>query len=233
LTISYILPTIFNIFNPRSPENSSSKLTNIFDLIKHPARAILFIFGLIGSALTPSSKFDSWLPVILGALVFVLIFWIFLLAFTLNQFTQIIRLNKTPFLGALIFVFMLVFFRGLGEKGSLNEAVAPRYVMGTSLLIASFLVLILERENAKFKVRVPLSILLVVLACSLSGLKTGLEWLSVRSLQTTALYSCIESHGATPDSCLNVARPIEEGDSSDEATSSDLKELSKYLFELR
>ena len=57
LTISYILPTFYNILNLRSPENSTSKLSNISDLIRNPMRAVFFIFGLLGSTVTPSSQF--------------------------------------------------------------------------------------------------------------------------------------------------------------------------------
>jgi len=232
LTISYILPTFYNILNLRSPENSTSKLSNIFDLIRNPIRDVFFIFGLLGSTVTPSSQFDPLVAVIAGALIIILITWNLSLLFSLRRFINKVLINQTPLLGALIFILMLVVFRGSSEQGSLNEAVAPRYVMGTSLLIFSLFVFILEKQNKKYDCRVLLAILSLVLSCSLSGLKTGLEWLSVRSLQTSELRACLESKTVNPVNCMQFAKPIEEGDSSDAATIKDLKELSTYLIEV-
>lgn len=232
LTISYILPTLYNILNSRSPENSTSKLNDIFDLIRNPIRAVFFIFGLLGSTVTPSSQFDPLVAVFAGAIIFVLITWNLHLLISFREFTNKVLINQTPLLAALIFILMLVVFRGSSERGYLNEAVAPRYVMGTSLLIFSFFILILERQNKKFHFRVLFATLSLVLVCSLSGLKTGLEWLSVRNLQTSSLWACLESQTTNPVNCLQVAKPIEEGDSNDEATSKDLKDLSTYLIKV-
>ena len=231
LTISYILPTLYSILNPRSSENSTSKINDIYDLIQNPMRALFFVFGLLGSTITPSSQLDPFVAVIAGAFILVLIVWNLSLTFKLEVFLSQLLKNQTPFLGALIFILMLVIFRGLNDQGSLNEAVASRYVMGTSLLIFSFIVLILERQNGNFHVRVAFTILSLVLLCSPSGLKTGLEWLSVRSLQTSDLRDCLEISTAIPTDCLQIAEQIEEGDSGDEATSKDLEDLSAYLRE--
>jgi hypothetical protein len=170
--------------------------------------------------------------VIAGALIFVLITWNLAVVFNLRKFTIQILKNQTPSLGALIFILMLVVFRGLNDQGSLNEAVASRYVMGTSLLIFGLFVLILEKQNKKFKVRIAFMIICLVLVCSVSGLKTGLEWLSVRSLQTTALRACLENPIVNPVDCLQVAESVEEGGSNDEATNKDLEDLSVYLIEV-
>jgi hypothetical protein len=230
LTVSYILPTIYNVLNPRSPESSTSKLNDIFDLIRNPIRSVFFTFGLLGSTITPSSQFDPLAAVIAGVLIFVLITLNLFLLFSLREFIDKVMMNQTPLLAALIFILMLIVFRGSNGQESLNEAVAPRYVMGTSLLIFSFFVLILGKQNKQFNSRVTLVILSLVLVCSLSGLKTGLEWLSVRYLQSSVLIACLENQIANPVSCLQFAKPIEEGGSNDEATTKDLIDLSKYLI---
>jgi len=232
LTISYMLPTFYNILNSRSPESSTSKLSDIFDLIRNPMRAMYFIFGLLGATVTPSSRFDPMVAVFAGVLIVILISWNLFLLFSLGGFISKVLINQTPLLGALIFMLMLVVFRGISEQGSLSEAVAPRYVMGTSLTIFSLFVLTLEKQNTKYNVRIPLTILALVLVCSLSGLKTGLEWLSVRNLQTSELRACLENITVVNVNCIQVAQPIKEGESSDADTLKDLKDLSKYLTEV-
>jgi hypothetical protein len=229
LTLSYIFPTIFHVLNPRSPESSTSKLSNIIDLVKYPTRVIYFMFGLLGSTITPSSHFDPWLPVLAGSVVSILFLWNLALASSFIEFVKSALLNKTPFLSGLIFVLMLVIFRGLGPHGTLNESVAPRYVMGTSLVVFGLTVLIFKNQKSSAVFRVPLSLLLILLLCSLSGSKTGLEWLSVRSNQTTILRSCVENKGAEFSGCLGLIKPIEEGDSNEDANLGDLENLSRYL----
>jgi hypothetical protein len=229
LTLSYILPTIYSVLNSRSPENGTSKLGNIMDLVKYPIRVIYFILGLLGSTITPSSHFDPWLPVLAGSVVSTLFLWNIALTNSFIGFIKTALLNRTPFLGGLIFVSMLVVFRGLGQDGTLNESVAPRYVMGTSLLVFGLVVLIFKDEKSSSKLRFPLSLLLILLLCSLSGFKTGLEWLSVRSSQTTILRSCLESEGTKSKNCFHLIRPIEEGDSNKNANLRDLQDLSQYL----
>jgi hypothetical protein len=227
-----MLPTFYNILNSRSPESSTSKLSDIFDLIRNPMRAMYFIFGLLGATVTPSSRFDPMVAVFAGVLIVILISWNLFLLFSLGGFISKVLINQTPLLGALIFMLMLVVFRGISEQGSLSEAVAPRYVMGTSLTIFSLFVLTLEKQNTKYNVRIPLTILALVLVCSLSGLKTGLEWLSVRNLQTSELRACLENITVVNVNCIQVAQPIKEGESSDADTLKDLKDLSKYLTEV-
>jgi len=229
LTLSYILPTIFRVLNPRSPENSTSKLSNVIDLVMYPIRGIYFIFGLLGSTITPSSHLDPWLPVLAGSVVWLLFLWNIALASSFIGFVKTTLLNRTPFLGGLIFVSMLVVFRGLGQDGTLNESVAPRYVMGTSLLVFGLVVLIFKEQKSRSRLQVPLSLLLILLLCSLSGLKTGLEWLSIRSSQTTLLRSCLESEGTKSNNCIELIRQIEEGDSDKNANLKDLRDLSQYL----
>ena len=229
LLLAYVLPTIYSVLNPRSPENGSSKLSNLLDIIAHPIRVVHFISGLLGSTITPSSHFDPWLPVVAGFLILVLFVWSIALTYGLVGFIKTVLFNKTPFLGGLIFVLMLVVFRGLGEHGALDESVAPRYVMGTSLLIFGSVVLILKEQNYNSKLRIPFSLLLIVLLCSPSGLKTGLEWLSVRNSQTTILRSCIEDVDTKVSNCLDLIRPIEEGESTDKDNLKDLRDLSEYL----
>jgi hypothetical protein len=229
LTISYILPTFYNILNSRSPESSTSKLSDIFDLIWNPMRGVLFIFGLLGATVTPSSRFDPMVAIFAGVLIVMLISWNLFLLFSLRGFISKVLMNQTPLLGALIFMLMLVVFRGSSEQGSLSEAVVPRYVMGTSLTIFSLFVLILEKQNTINNAHIPLTILSLVLVCSLSGLKTGLEWLSVRNLQTSELRACLDSQTVNNLDCIQVAQPIKEGESSDADTLKDLEDLSKYL----
>ena len=230
LAISYLLPTFFNILNPRSSEDGASKFNNIFELIRHPLRVLFFVFGLLGSTLTPSSQFDPLLPVFIGSIIFLLVSWNLLISYTFKIFMQDVLSNKTPLLGAWIFVLMLVVFRGLGEQGTLSESVAPRYVMGTSLLVLGLVIFILKRQNESLKPRLQLQALLIVLLCSVSGLKTGLEWLSVRSQQTTTLRSCLEIEIVNPVKCLGALKSIEEGESNDLSSGQDLRKLSVYLI---
>ena len=232
LTISYILPTFYKILNPRSPESSTLNLSDIFDLFRNPMKAFSFIFGLLGATVTPSSRFDPMVAIIAGALIVMLISWNLTVLFSLREFISKVLMNQTPLLGALIFILMLVVFRGSSDQGSLSEAVAPRYVMGTSLTIFSLFVLILEKQNTKYSFRVPLAILSLVLVFSLSGLKTGFEWLSVRNLQTSELRNCLENLTVSDVDCIQVVQPIKEGESSDADTLKDLKDLSNYLTEV-
>jgi hypothetical protein len=228
--LAYLLPTVFGVLNPRSPENGSTKLSNILDLIQNPLKALLFFLGLLGSTLMPSSRFDPTLAVLVGSLLITLIILNFLLLYSLKGLVHAIISNKTPFLAAMVFVLMLIVFRGLGELGSVSESVAPRYVMGTSLLVFGAVVLILERQNSRLKEKVSFYSLGIVLLCSITGIKTGSEWLSVRSPQTTALYSCLQIEKIQPVNCLVYYAPIEEGESDYQSSKDDLTIFSQYLF---
>ena len=229
MTLAYILPLVYKITNPRSPGDGASRFDNFFQLVGEPIKSILFVCGLLGSALVPSSRLEPWLPVTLGALLLILVVFTFSRYFTLRTFLHTIVLNKTPFIGAVSYLLMLLVFRGLGSEGSINESLAPRFVMGTSLLLFSFACLLFQINSLTARFHFYSASLIFLMLFSISGIKTGFEWLSVRSQQTVTLYSCLEAKPLMVDQCIYFAIPIQEGESSKQATLVDLKRLSKYL----
>lgn len=229
VTLAYLLPLIYKLSNPRSPGDGASRVDNVINLFFEPLKTIRFVCGLLGSALVPSSRYEPLLPVTMGAIVLVLSILTFQHYFTIRTFLRIILLNRTPFTGAFSFVLMLLVFRGLGTEGSVDESLAPRFVMGTSLLLFSILCLFFQMIDTRRTLYLPTSIFICVMFFSLSGLKTGLEWLSIRSQQTLSLYSCLEGGTYLIHDCIDFALPIQEGESSKEDTLQDLRKLTKYL----
>jgi hypothetical protein len=229
IVISSILPVFLNLENSRSPGNGNFKLGNLFDFFENPLKVVYFIFGLLGSALTPSSRFDPWLPLLVGAVLSCILLWNLACIFTLKNFIRAVLLNKNPILGGLVFLLLLLIFRGLGSESSLDESTAPRYVMGTSLLLIGFVFLILASKHRPKRVQVPFALLLVFMTLSLSGLKSGLEWLSVRNIQTETVRACLHSEKLEISPCLNAFKAIEEGESSNQDNATDLRSLTEYL----
>ena len=229
LMFAYVLPLVYKITNPRSPGDGATRIDNIIQLIIDPISSIRFVSGLLGSALVPSSRFEPWLPITLGVILLALIVFTFYHYFTLRTFFQTILLNGTPFIAAASFILMLLVFRGLGSEGSVNESLAPRYVMGTSLLLFSLACLLFQVTDSIRKLHYVPSILIFLMMFSASGVKTGLEWLSVRSQQTVSLYSCLETRPLIVEDCLYFAWPIREGESSKQVTLIDLRKFSAYL----
>ena len=229
LMLAYVLPLVYKITNPRSTGDGATRIDNFIQLFIDPIKSIRFVSGLLGSALVPSSRFEPWLPITLGIILFALILFTFYHYFTLRTFFQTILLNKTPFIAAVSFIMMLLVFRGLGSEGSVNEALAPRFVMGTSLLLFSIACLLFQVTDSIRKFHYLPAILIFLMMFSASGVKTGLEWLSVRSQQTVSFYSCLETKSLIVDDCLYLAWPIREGESSKQETLFDLRKFSTYL----
>ena len=71
--------------------------------------------------------------------------------------------------------------------------------------------------------------LFIVNLGAISGMKTGLEWLNVRSEQTVSLRTCVEEEQYEPSNCLEEYKFVEEGDSDDISAKKDLKIFSEYL----
>jgi hypothetical protein len=76
-------------------------------------------------------------------------------------------------------------------------------------------------------------VFLVVMSFSLTGFKTGSEWLVARSSQSEKVVACILSAQENMSQCLLVSSIIREANSSDEELEVDLDRLNEYLKKLR
>jgi hypothetical protein len=69
----------------------------------------------------------------------------------------------------------------------------------------------------------------IILLATTSGLKTGLEWLNVRSDQSKAVFDCITNNSNLTSRCITIASVIREAESTDPQLLSDLQKFTFYL----
>jgi len=206
LIFAYAWPMITKNLNSRAMPGDISLIHNIFGSLSNPLGIIKFILTLMGSILTPSSRYDPILPMALG---FLFLSFLFLFLFKKIQRNDIedIFLNKNSILGGLCFFTLLIFNRFGGLQSEIIGAAAPRYVTGYIVFLLGIFSLLIRKNYHK-----KLFVFMLILFCFLvfaSGLKTGLEWQKIRFSQTQTVVKCISEdlkHNKNiSDSCINLA----------------------------
>lgn len=228
--LSYVFPTILGLFNTRSPGHSSNFVSKLINVLVNPINDLKFLAGLVGSVLTPSSRLDPQLPIAVGAIAF---FSILLIYMANRHFDNRISLHttteSTPLLPSIIFMFLLIIFRGSEGSTNLIESSAPRYVLGSSLFLFSCYLLLISNLTLRNKTtQVVIIASSIFLTMSVAGTKTGLEWIKVRSKQSYELNQCLELHSNSSYKCISSAWEIREGDSDFDQVRVDLDKLIKY-----
>jgi len=231
LFFAYLLPTISNNISSRTLEVTSIDSHRLILFLYDPINFISFSLALIGNPLIPSSRLDPYIPIGLGILVIILFAIIVFRLFDYKNITKIIFSNKNPILTGVAFIYLISSFRSSGEYFSLDSA-APRFIFGAILLLLGIQSIILNNYSSVHK-RVDKIIvfsLIILTTFSISGIKTGMEWIKVRSLQSTKLYDCILNSKADLEICSNEANIIREANSSNKDLEIDLNMLKKYFI---
>lgn len=231
LFFAYFLPASLGILNPRSPQNSAEDVSSILTLITKPLQSVLFIFGLIGNSLLPSSRYDPYGPIIAGV-IFLAVFFILLMRLSsFKNLFQEVLINQNPMLSGIIFIVLIVLFRSNSGPNSLNDSAAPRYVFGATLLLLGMYVYVYRSyaSNHNKLDRKLFIVFCIILLATTSGLKTGLEWLNVRSDQSKAVFDCITNNSNLTSRCITIASVIREAESTDPQLLSDLQKFTFYL----
>jgi hypothetical protein len=189
ILISYVLPHLIY----KSPNSTSRNLPSAIDL---PWEIVKFIFTLLGSPFVPASRFDSWLPMTVGMSLASLLI-AFLRKNKINSFFHATEQSLIPI--GLIFTILLVLtrFQGAGHEPIISAA--PRYVSGTSLLILGYFLLIQD----KLQIQLRYFLLVIAFVILLSGLKTGLEWQSIRFKESNQIVKCLNDNlPRNQDTCI-------------------------------
>jgi len=227
MAIAYLLPTLLRNLNSRSGDNSVSDLDSYLSLLMNPIKSTIFLFGLIGNPIFPSSRFDPVPQISIGIIVTV-IFACFLIKNRPRQLFFTLAQNQNPLLSGIMFLALIISFRG--EK-SIEESTAPRYVIGSVLFLFGAYVYILKSKsasNSKILHKLAFAFAFIMLL-SLSGIKTGTEWLILRSNQSEALYTCIRNKELAVEKCVNIGSELREEGTSDVDFLADLRKLRLYI----
>lgn len=232
MVISYLVPTLLKLFNPRADDHSSGFISKILGVLKNPLNDLGFLSGLIGSVLSPSSRLDPQLPIFLGVLLLISGLSIYLLSTRHPAaLSNRVKVESTPLLPSLIFMLLLLFFRGSVGSNQLIESTAPRYVLGSSLFLYSCYELLLTNFVAKPKLRsFILATISIILCASFLGIKTGMEWIQLRSRQSLELNECLLVNKNSVAHCIDSATPIRQGESNPEQIRADLSKLVKHNY---
>jgi len=189
MVVFYGIPSYLDLV-VGSAKRPSSTLENLFTLAANPHWTILMIFALVGNVFFASNRFDPLIPSVIG-------FLFIAISSSLAQLKQprakfLIFQKHLTFLPGVFFIINILIYRGGGTYNGWENSVSPRYILGTLFLIISIIsVLELKVLRSKF---IAASLVLFSLLSMLGGLKTGLEWFSVRSLQQENLTECIDKY---------------------------------------
>jgi hypothetical protein len=194
ILMSYLLPKV--IYAPTRIDTASQSLhrVGITAIFKSA-------FALLGSASVPASRFDAWLPPLMGLIVFLFYISLLIHAFSTPFLADDVARNRIPLLTGIFFIILVIAMRTSNDINGLLTAAAPRYVTGTSIFIFS-LILIGNKININdFQKK---TFLILGIMMILSGLKTGVEWSGVRYSQSQSLVHCVDSNKRYYESvCLN------------------------------
>ena len=183
--------------------STPSAMKNALSVVSHPLESFYFIFSLVGNVFVPSSRLDKILPLVAGVTVIALFISI-MRSKCDREFLDSIFLNQSSILCGSIFILILLLFRFETKSAGLAAA-APRYVTGSVVLIIGLLGAVQKSgETSKY-----LSILLIMatLSSGISGVKTGLEWHTVRYTQSQELMRCIQEENFNQEShCYKIAK---------------------------
>ena len=229
--LSYLIPIWFNNVNTRTPQTGTNSFTNIAATFENPVYFITFIITLIGNPLVPSSRFDPILPLTIGIAIVVLLIVIIRRELQFIKVIHKLMENRNPSLTGLVFVLIVATFRSQ-DQFFLSDSVAPRYIFGTIFLligIQTFFVNNINFIGDRFNL-LTLVIFFLLVSLSVTGLKTGSEWLKIRSLQSEKVYMCLQMSEIYPSQCALVASEIKEAESTTSDLNKDLFMLQNYFM---
>jgi len=234
ISISYIVPIYGENFNIRTPANGTNSLESALMIFENPLIFLTFFIALVGNPLIPSSRFDPLLPFTLGVIVILLFLILVYRRIKFYKLFQMIMMNKNPFLTGFVFLFIVSSFRSSDQYFSLDSA-APRYILGAIFLLVGMITLLTENYSfiqKKFD-KYLMIIFALIMSLSLTGIKSGTEWLSTRSLQSKLVYECILIAQKNVEKCTAVSSIIREADSDDKELEQDLNQLQNYFYKLK
>jgi hypothetical protein len=202
-SISLCIATLFLAYglnfltgNVQNNSPSSGFLTNISSQISHPWYLPSFILSVFGAPFTISSKFMSQLSQILGGIILILLF--------------LVRKNiaKNPIHCQIIFIvtsatllFAVTGYDGTSE--SIQNAYSNRYVTSTMLVLIVLAACYMNLPGWSYKKTV--FVLMITLSLA-SGIKSGYEWVSVRSNQSELLERICKSRlQVDKDNCFTLS----------------------------
>ena len=231
--ISYVIPTYLGNINVRTPLSKVNNFSNLLVIFENPLYFFTFLITLVGNPLVPSSRFDPILPFALGVIVLMIFIFLVIRGIGFSKLLHTIMSNKNPFLTGFVFISIIASFRGTNQFMSVNTA-APRFVFGSIFLLLGMFVMVAENYSFAQKQQdkvLPL-LFILIMSFSLAGIKTGAEWLNVRSSQSKEIYACIIAPEFSVNQCMSVADVIRETDSKDKDLENDVNLLRIY-FEKR
>ena len=225
--LAYILPTIFHNLNARSGNNSVSDVSSYLSAVLNPFESVLFLFGLIGNPLFPSSRFDPIPQVTIGVLISSIFLLIFVKTKTSVFYKTLIE-NQNPLLAGIMFFVLIISFRG---SKSLSESTAPRYVIGSLLFLFGAYIYALKAHSDKNpkELKKLIFVLTLSMLLSLTGVKTGIEWLTTRSSQSDSLYYCLADRKLVIQECMDAGSVLREEGTNDEDFQRDLRRMRFYI----
>ena len=190
--ITHVIPGYQKNYNLLAGGSPTSITTGVFEVIGNPINAFKFFLISIGNIFVPSSRFDPTAPLIAGV-----IFLVYLLFFLWRKVSKEIIIsileNRSCVLFGLVFILMTLVSRGTDSSLGYTSAIAPRYITGSFVFTLGVLVIISKVVDGKLRTSLfSWSLWLVIICVLSSGLKTGLEWHSVRRSQTLNLSGCLE-----------------------------------------
>ena len=186
-----------------NPTSSQPIHENMLRVIKNPIDSLYFAITLVGNVFVPASRFDSILPLAFGMLAILLFLFTMRSSFNRKLLDSIFQ-NQNSVLAGVLFVLVLLLFRFESDAPGVAAA-APRYVTGSIILIVGMVSLV-QRQGEITK---SLSIILITIVAmsALSGIKTGLEWHSVRYNQSKLLMKCVQNDNFTATNpCMKIAK---------------------------
>ena len=168
--------------------SNKNYLASIMNLLNHPFKSILFALSLVGNIFVPASRFEPELPVAFGAL-FIIIACIFLWFGRKKIRIDDIFLNQSCLLGGTVFLVIVYLSRFSADNNAIAAVAAPRYVTGSMIFIIGLLGIVQKINSTKLFRIILLIFSLLIFS---SGLKTGLEWHSVRYGQSSYFVKCLK-----------------------------------------
>lgn len=229
--LAYLIPIFFNNINMRTPQTGTNSFTNVFAALENPVYFITFIITLIGNPLVPSSRFDPILPLTIGIAIVVLLIAVIRRELEFIKVIHKIMENRNPSLTGLVFVLIVATFR-TQDQFFLSDSVAPRYVFGTMFLligIQSFFVNNFNFTKDRFNYLI-FVIFFALMSLSVTGVKTGSEWLKIRSLQSEKVYMCFQMSKIYTSQCALATIEIKEAESTISDLNKDLFMLQNYFI---
>ncbi len=217
--LSHVIPGLQKNYNLLAGGAPTSNTTGVFEVIIDPISALKFVLISIGNIFVPSSRFDPVAPLVAGV-IFLAYFTFFLYKKVSKEIMISIFENRSCILFGLMFILMTLISRGTDSSLGYTSAIAPRYITGSFVFTLGILVIISKVVDDKLKTSLfSWSLWIVIISVLFSGLKTGLEWHSVRRSQTLVLAECIEksisSDLETGGKCFNLAKDVRNPVSDD------------------